>query len=105
MITTRSVIGKYRVTVCPAATVTVHADRLVLRQPVLQDARDDLGGQAAGLLAEVLASHAVGNEEEVVIGIGHEAVFVVGASALGAAAGLKVLMRKGKRNYAVLTAR
>ncbi len=58
---------------------------LVFCQPVLEQAWDNLGGHAAGPLAVVLASHAVSNEEKFAVGIGDEAVLVVGATALGAA--------------------
>src|SRR5262245_4641011 len=59
---------------------------LVLFQVGLENARNELGGHAAGAFAVVLPPHAVSNEEKFAVGIGNKAVFVVGASALGAAA-------------------
>ena len=44
------------------------------------------GGQAAGTLAEVLAAHAVRHQIDVVFGVGHVAILVVGPQALGASA-------------------
>jgi len=55
-------------------------------QLIVDDARDDLGGEAAGLLAAFLAAHTVGNEENVAVGVGHAAIFIVGALPLSAAA-------------------
>src|SRR5207249_3232666 len=52
-------------------------------EAVLDNARNDLRGQAAGLFALVLAPHAVRDQIQLVAGIGHEAIFVVGPDALG----------------------
>jgi len=52
---------------------------LVGGQALLHGFGDDVHRHAAGLLAVFLPAHAVGDHEELVVHVGEEAVFVVGA--------------------------
>jgi hypothetical protein len=55
-------------------------------EPILENARNDLCRQAARLLATILAAHPVGDQKDLTLGIGDEAILVVWSEPLCAAA-------------------
>ena len=58
----------------------------IVCKTILQHARHNLRGEAAGLLPGVLAAHAVGDEEDIMVRVGHETIFVIGSQSLSTAA-------------------